>query len=179
MIDASARTSGAASGTPTERSPAALQLPNGLAYAVAAVAFVVAVIQPFAVIDKGLSLDEAVDGFFLQNAVPFALLGALILWRRPGHVIGWLFILVGGLDSFTHLGDEYELFELSERPGFPAVAEVEAVVGWLWVPTVAAIGMALPQLFPDGHLLSPRWRPLAWFGAAATALLSGLSLIHI
>ena len=177
MTDASARTSAAESVTPTERPPATLRLPNGLAYAVAAVSFIVAVIQPFAVIDSGLSLDEAVDGFFLQNAVAFALLGALIVWRRPGHVIGWLLVAVGGLDMFTHVGNEYELFELGDQPGFPAVADVEAVVGWLWVPTVAAIGMALPQLFPDGRLLSPRWRPLAWFSVAATALLSGLFIV--
>nr|MDQ3578892.1 hypothetical protein [Actinomycetota bacterium] len=160
-----------------DRPEATLPLPNGLAYAVAALAFVVAVIQPFAVLAKGLTLTEAVDGFFLQNAVAFALLGALILRRRPGHVIGWLLILVGGLDAFTHIGDEYELFELSGLSGFPSVPTVEAIIGWLWVPVVALIAMALPQLFPDGRLLSPRWRPIAWFGAAVTAFLSGLFII--
>ncbi|MDQ3577734.1 MAG: hypothetical protein M3443_09090 [Actinomycetota bacterium] len=159
------------------RSPATLPLPNALAYAIAVLALIVAVIQPFAVLAKGLTLAEAVDGFFLQNGVAFALLGALILRRRPGHVIGWLLIFAGGLDALTHVGDEYELFELNEAPGFPSVAGVEAVIGWFWVPTVAMIGMALPQLFPDGRLLSRRWRPLAWLGAAATALLSTLFIL--
>ncbi len=161
--------------TPTDKRDwpeATLPLPNALAYGVALVALVVAVLQPFAVLEKGLTLAEALDGFFLQNAVAFAGLGSLILWRRPGHVIGWLLVAVGGLDAFTHIGDEYELFELGSQPGFPAVTAVEAVIDWLWVPTVALIGIALPQLFPDGRLLSRRWRPLAWFGAAATGVLS-------
>jgi len=162
---------------PTELPPLRLPLPNALAYGIAVVAFVVAVLQPFAVLDKGLTLAEAVDGFFLQNAVAFAVLGALILWRRPGNLIGWLLVAVGGLDACTHIGDEYELFELGNRPGFPSVTAVEAVIGWLWVPTVALIGMALPQLFPDGRLLSRRWRALAWFAAAATALLSSLFIM--
>ncbi|MDQ3715090.1 MAG: hypothetical protein M3381_03480, partial [Actinomycetota bacterium] len=162
---------------PGDRPAATLPLPNGLAYAVAVLAFIVASIQPFAVLNKGLSLDEAVDGFFLQNGVPFAILGALILWRRPGHAIGWLLVLTGGLDAFTHIGDEYELFELSELSGFPSVATVEAIIGWFWVPVVALIAMALPQLFPDGRLLSRRWRPVAWLGAAATGFLSVLFII--
>ncbi len=160
-----------------ERPEATVPLPNGLAYAVAAVALVVAVIQPFAVLAKGLILTEAVDDFFLQNAFAFAVLGSLILSRRPGHVIGWLLVAVGGTDAFTHIGDEYELFELGSQPGFPAVTAVEAVIGWFWVPTVALIGIALPQLFPNGRLLSRRWQPLAWFGAAATALLSALFIV--
>ena len=177
MSSADVHTYAESSTSTGERPAATLPLPNALAFAIAAVAFVVAVIQPFAVLDQGLSLSETVDGFLLQNAVAFAVLGALIVWRRPGHAIGWLLVFVGGLDLLTHVGDEYALFELSELSGFPPVVDVEAVIGWLWVPTVAGIGIALPQLFPDGRLLSRRWRPLAWFGVAATALLSVLFII--
>ncbi|MGI8954655.1 MAG: hypothetical protein ACR2FL_08810, partial [Nocardioidaceae bacterium] len=177
MSSADVHTYAESSTSTGERPAATLPLPNALAYAIAAVAFVVAVIQPFAVLDQGLSLSEVVDGFLLQNAVAFAVLGALIVWRRPGHAIGWLLVFVGGLDLLTHVGDEYALFELSELSGFPPVVDVEAVIGWLWVPTVAGIGIALPQLFPDGRLVSRRWRPLAWFGVAATALLSVLFII--
>ena len=47
----------------------------------------------------------------------------------------------------------------------------------MWVPTVAGIIIWLPQLVPDGRLLSRRWRPLAWFGAVATVFLSVVFLI--
>ena len=160
-----------------DRPAATVPLPNALAYGVALMAFVVAAIQPFAVLDKGLSFTEASNGYFLHNAVPFAVLGALILWRRPGHAIGWVLVLIGGLDAFTHIGDEYELFEFGELAGYPSVLSVEQVVGWLWVPVVALVGMALPQLFPDGRLLSRRWRPLAGFCAVATAVLSVLFIM--
>jgi hypothetical protein len=61
---------------------------------------------------------------------------------------------------------------LGERPGYPTADTITALFAWTWVPTVAGIVIALPQLFPDGRLLSPRWRWLAVFGALATTLLS-------
>ena len=177
MSSADVHTYAESSTSTGERPAATLPLPNALAYTIAAVAFVVAVIQPFAVVSQGLSMGEAVEGFLLQNGVFFALLGALILQRRPGHVIGWLLVVVGGLDAMTHLSDEYQLFQLGDRPGFPETQGIERLIGWVWVPTVAGIGMALPQLFPDGRLLSPRWRWLAVLGASVTVLLSTLFLI--
>ena len=41
----------------------------------------------------------------------------------------------------------------------------------LWVPGVGLIGFLL-LLFPDGHLPSPRWRPVAWLLGGDIALLT-------
>ena len=40
---------------------------------------------------------------------------------------------------------------------------------WSWAPGYIAIIALLPQLLPDGTLISPRWRPAAWLGVTAVA----------
>ncbi|MDQ4038000.1 MAG: hypothetical protein M3313_06555 [Actinomycetota bacterium] len=162
-----------------ERPEATLPLPNALAYAIAGFAVVVTVIVPFAIAEFGMSLTEAVAGYYIHTGVLFGVLGALILWRRPGHVLGWLLVAVGGVDALTHIPDEYVLFHLEEVIGVSSLT-VEVLLGWFWVPTVAGITIALPQVFPDGNLLRGRgWRLLAWFGAAATAFLSVTFMIAL
>ena len=41
---------------------------------------------------------------------------------------------------------------------------------WSWAPGYIAILALLPQLLPDGTLVSSRWRPVAWAGAAAVVV---------
>nr|MDQ3579797.1 hypothetical protein [Actinomycetota bacterium] len=160
-----------------ERPAATLPLPNALAYAIAAVAVIAALILPFAVVASGESLTHALANYHLNNMAHVAVLGALILWRRPGHAIGWLLIAVGGIDALATLAREYRLFGPAESSGLPSGVVVEGLLNWLWVPTQAGLVIALPQLFPDGRLLSRRWRPLAWFGAVAVAPLAILFIL--
>ncbi|MBA3279033.1 MAG: GAF domain-containing protein, partial [Geodermatophilaceae bacterium] len=154
-----------------ERPAATLPLPNGLAYAIAAVAVTGLLILPFAVIRSGSTLAAAAGNYELNNVALAAALGALILWRRPGHVIGWVLVAAGGLNALVQLSLEYRQF------GLPSGLAVEGLFNWLWVLTQACLAIALPQLFPDGRLLSRRWRPLAWFGALVTALAATLFII--
>jgi len=167
-----------------ERPPATLPLPGWVAtaFAIAAVATLLAL--PFALEAGGLSLAEAVNGYYVQTSVLFAVLGAVIVARRPGHMVGWILVATGAFDTIARLVDLFLLFTLRElvsdidsgvvTPSFeqlPVQVTVVALLGWTWVPSLAAVGIALPLLFPDGRLPSLRWRGVAIFGAAATALL--------
>jgi len=168
-----------------ERPDATLRLPGWLAIAFAIVAVATLVALPFALAAGGLSMTEAVDGYYVQTSVLFAVLGAVILAKRPGHVVGWILVATGALDTITRMVDVYLLFSLGQVVGdvergtatatfdeFPAQLTVIALFGWTWVPSLTALAIALPLYFPDGRLLSPRWRGVAIFGMAATVLLS-------
>ena len=161
-----------------ERPPGRLPLPNGLAYGVAAVGVTATLLMPFALAVDDRSLIEALEGYYLHSFVLFAVLGALVLRQRPGHVIGWLLVAIGGFDVVTRFRDLYDLFGLDDRPGFPSVSAVDSLIGWTPVVSIAGMAIALPQLFPDGRLLSRRWRPLAWFGAGALTLTVSILLIR-
>ncbi|MDQ3477389.1 MAG: hypothetical protein M3492_13970, partial [Actinomycetota bacterium] len=177
------------SAVPAERPAATLPLPGWLATALAVVAVGTLVALPFALAAGGLSLTDAVDGYYVQTSVLFAVLGAVILAMRPGHVIGWVLVATGAFDTISRLVDVYLLFTLGDvargasgtvKPTFdefPVQVIVLTVFGWAWVPSLAALTIALPLLFPDGRLLSARWRGLAIFGAAVTALLSMIQAV--
>ena len=100
----------------------------------------------------------------------FAIVGALITWHRPGHVIGLLF-LVSGLsapvaNSILALAmGPFSEHSLGIRTLFIAVSVT-------WTTTMFPLFMLAIALFPDGHLPSPSWR---WLPAVvvATVVLGG------
>jgi hypothetical protein len=49
--------------------------------------------------------------------------------------------------------------------------EVASWLGsWTNVPGIVLTTVFLPLLFPDGHVASRRWRPVAWLGAAVAVV---------
>jgi two-component system NarL family sensor kinase len=113
----------------------------------------------------GWSWAEAFDAFVVTNALmgfAFGMCGAVIAWHRPANPIGWLFLADGIGHATTAVGAPLvRLLHDSSAPiGLQRGALTVAEWAWPW-----SIGLFLPLallLFPDGHLLSPRWRPVAW-----------------
>jgi hypothetical protein len=107
-----------------------------------------------------------------------ALAGAVLAARRPRNPIGWLLLGLGLCFIVYPLVEAYVAAALAGAPeGLPAVRWVAWVGNWIWVPASACIAL-LFLLFPNGRLLSPRWRPVAWVAVTATALLLVASACH-
>jgi hypothetical protein len=90
--------------------------------------------------------------------------GILIVSRRPGNVIGWIFLLVPPVMAASQVADGYVRRSL---PGFMGVALLPDL---LWIAAVPLGAMLVMLLFPTGHLPSRRWRPVVWATVAATAV---------
>ncbi|MBA3794545.1 MAG: hypothetical protein H0X19_10495 [Rubrobacter sp.] len=102
----------------------------------------------------------------------FPVVGALIVSRRPHNPIGWICLADGLLWVLLGLFDYYSVYGL-DRPGsIPFPVGIAGLSLWLWVPTVGLLVIYLTLLFPDGRLLSRRWRPLFWLSGAVIVLLS-------
>ncbi len=92
----------------------------------------------------------------------FATLGALIASKRPGNVIGWIFLAAGVLGGVNMFSGQYATVALApDDPTLPGGALAA------WFATLAQNSFVvsilfLVLLFPDGTLPSRRWRPLAW-----------------
>lgn len=114
----------------------------------------------------------ALDLLTSLPVLAFPVVGALIISRRPRNPIGWICVADGLLWVLLGLFDYYSVYGLG-RPGLvPFPAGIAGLSLWLWVPTVGLLAIFLPLLFPDGRLLSRRWRPLAWLSGAVIASLS-------
>ena len=107
----------------------------------------------------------------------FPVVGALIVSRHPGHHIGWLFLAAGLANALQILFSGYGSFSLAaDPPRLPGGVIGSWLADVIWLPSVAVATTFLFLLFPDGSLLSRRWRPVAWAAAAGTSLVA-LSLL--
>lgn len=92
----------------------------------------------------------------------YAGIGSLIARRRPGNAIGWLLCLVGLLVAGSLFTEQYSLMGLATRPGsLPEVKHIGAVSSGLAKLAIILL-IVLVLVFPDGKLVSRRWRPVLW-----------------
>jgi hypothetical protein len=102
------------------------------------------------------------DGADVQGvSFPLALMastlvGGLVASRRPENPVGWFF-LAAACFNLTGFAAEYIALGLA---GSRAMAWL---ISWLWVPGVMLLLCFVPLYFPDGRLVSPRWRWIVRF----------------
>jgi hypothetical protein len=90
-------------------------------------------------------------------------IGALIAARQPHNKIGWLMCAVGTVGVVDLLMSAYAVRALVIAPGsLPAGVWVAWLDDVIEAPGLVAFLVFFPLLFPDGHLLSLRWRVVAW-----------------
>ena len=87
-----------------------------------------------------------------------AMVGGLVASRRPANPVGWFFLGSAWCFALTTVATEYAIY------GWPGALAMAWLQGWLWLPGAALLLFFLPLYFPDGILVSPRWRWLARAG---------------
>jgi hypothetical protein len=119
--------------------------------------------------DLGSAIGQGVPALML------ATVGAILVVRLPGHLIGWL-LAVGGLavalnEGASGLAD----YGLNAHPGSVPGAIWFAWLGQLgWVPEITCLFILLPLFYPSGRLPSARWRAVVGI-AAALVVIGGVS----
>jgi hypothetical protein len=105
-------------------------------------------------------------------AVTFPLVGLLILRRQPRNTIGWMLMGIGGVSGLGALAVNYAGYGLLVDPGsVPGPGVAAALAEGSWVPWVGLMG-SLILVYPDGHLPSSRWRPVAWLFAVTITIVT-------
>ena len=104
--------------------------------------------------------------FIWAIALVFGATGSLIASRQRANPIGWLFVVASISAGLAALSGTYADYYVADGQGPPSLGEAAAVYGELsWMPFILLPATFLLALFPDGHLLSRRWRPVAWCAA--------------
>lgn len=118
---------------------------------------------------------QASDVAGLLFIVVFATTGSLVAARVPRNPAGWLMSVAAF--SFTIGGLCDSVYRAVVDSGPAALATFTAwMTTWIWIAGVGPVSTFLLLLFPDGHLPSSRWRPLAWLSALTlVALIVGLA----
>ena len=143
--------------------------------AVAAVGFVV-----FGFLSAGTPLpadfENSTNGANnVANALLFTILaasGALIASRRPRSAIGWILCLTPIPLAWTTFVEGVYVYANYANPGGVQLDDhLVWAANWMWGLGFVPLLTWLLLLFPDGRLLSNRWRPVSWLAAAALAAL--------
>jgi signal transduction histidine kinase len=128
----------------------------------------------FQVVANGGSLVEQIP--FIIAFGLFGIVGALIVSREPGNRIGGLLLYGSGATAASFVAGEVTTYFIRQgvTDGWvPGLFGLLSDAGW--IVGIIPVLMFLPMLFPDGHLPSRRWWPLA----AAAWTLIGFLLVAI
>jgi hypothetical protein len=109
----------------------------------------------------------------------FATVGAVIVSRRPGNVIGWLCCAIGLCLSLSVFGSNDAATTLAADPDRVPAGLILMAFGDLgFTLSLGLLFTFVLLLFPTGRLLSRRWRPVAWTAGAALAALAAGTLFQ-
>jgi hypothetical protein len=128
----------------------------------------------------GLQGEDPVEGVVIFGGLGmFAVVGALLVARRPDNLIGWIMSAAALLVGVFPALETYAAYVMTTRGRPDALAVVGVWANsWYWSSLLPLIFIFLPMLFPDGRLPSRRWLPVAvlpGIGVAGVVILGALA----
>ena len=110
----------------------------------------------------------------LPFTVSCGVVGGLLVALRPRNPVSWGFALTGLLFAIGLMAEQYAAYGLFIQPGsLPGTRLALWLQSWVY-QTALVVFVFVPLYFPDGVLLSPRWR---WIARAALALMTATALL--
>jgi signal transduction histidine kinase len=107
--------------------------------------------------------DVASNVLFGSIFMAISFIGAVIASRQPGNAIGWLLLGATGVIAMAFVSDQYSIYGVLTNPGgVPGPQWALWVTQWAWVVGIIPLIVYLFLLFPNGRVLSARWRLVGW-----------------
>jgi hypothetical protein len=111
------------------------------------------------------------DVVLLVGFGAFAVVGALLIAKRPANLVGWIMAAVALMVGLFPTGDTYAAYVMTTRGHPDALAVFGAwTQSWYWFLLLVLVLIYLPLLFPEGRLPSRRWLPVAVLMGIGTSL---------
>ena len=102
-------------------------------------------------------------------SAPFAVVGFVVAWRKPGNPLGWIML---GVAVFLVLSEDASFYTVADyrlRHGGLPLGWVALLAQPGWAPGIVLLGLVV-LLFPDGRPPSPRLRWMVWVYAAVAIM---------
>ena len=131
-----------------------------LVWAIAAVGIVVigVLVASYAQETAGATPSQAIAAVSLVGSLlAFIVSGALIVSRQPRNIVGWLLMIPGLALPASTLATNWLGSMPPPTQVTPPIWAVLWALSWSWILLIFPI-FHLLLTFPDGRLLSPRWR---------------------
>jgi hypothetical protein len=115
------------------------------------------------------SLDASGGSLPVWISAPFAVVGFVVAWRKPGNPLGWIML---GVAVFLALSEDASFYTVADyrlRQGGLPLGWVALLAQPGWAPGVVLFGLVV-LLFPDGRPPSLRWRWMVWVYAVMAML---------
>jgi hypothetical protein len=117
---------------------------------------------------------EPLSGSDVQDAglalafLAYSTVGAVIVCRRPGNRVGWMFLTAGLLLLVWACSYRYAAYGVETRTvSTPGTSLAAWLAAWTLIPGFGVAFALLPMVFPTGRLATRRQRPVAWLAAFA------------
>ncbi|MDP9485527.1 MAG: sensor histidine kinase [Actinomycetota bacterium] len=115
------------------------------------------------------------DLTYLVSPASAALVGGLIASRRPANPVGWFILGHALCFSLGEFSRQYAIYGFLTEPGsLPFARAAVWPAYWVWFPGLVLMFSLLPLYFPNGRLLSPRWRPAVWLAVFVALVAAGI-----
>ena len=117
--------------------------------------------------------------YFLLTEMSAVLVGGLIASRQFRNPVGWLILGHAFFFTLGEFGRQYAIYGVLTSPdSLPLARAMASVAYWAWFPGLMLFTAFLPLYFPDGHLVSRRWRPVAGLAVAVTVFSTAFAVVR-
>ena len=124
------------------------------AWVIAVASIGVYVVMPF--LDP--KTDSSAVFFFGAATASFVIVGLLLVGRAPGNRIGPMLVLTGVLLALAFGLSSYAILGKAAIPPWPGIGYAAVFSDALFLYPIVLALIGIPLVFPDGRLISPRWR---------------------
>jgi len=107
---------------------------------------------------------------------PFAVVGFVVAWRKPGNPLGWCLVGLALAGALSEDGSLYAIAGYRIRHGTLPLGWVAMLAQPAWAIGIVLIGVAV-VLFPDGRPASPLLRRVLWLYLALALVWMGSAYV--
>jgi hypothetical protein len=119
-----------------------------------------------------------IRGYEAGLALAFGSMGALVAFRRPRNLIGWIALVVSLVIAIQGIVVQYVVVVEAADASLPGAFVARWISTWIWVLAVGPFLTIFPLTFPNGRLLSRRWRPALVLAFAAIGVQIGVIIVN-